>query len=134
MEPFKAQDPGQGSCVPEFQGGTRTSVLFTLSNSSHMLVLVKQAEGVHITKNCGWPPREGQQETGPWGTWVAQLVKHPTLAQVMISWFVNSSPTSDSVLTARSLEPALDSVCVSFSLSIPLPLPFSLCLSKINKC
>ena len=42
------------------------------------------------------------------GTWVAQSVKHPTLAQVMISRFVSSSPASGSVLTARSLEPASD--------------------------
>ena len=38
-----------------------------------------------------------------WGAWVAQSVNHPTLAQVMISWFVSSSPMSDSVLTAQSL-------------------------------
>ena len=47
--------------------------------------------------------------------WVVQLIKRPTLAQVMISPFVSSSPTSGSVLTAQSLEPALDSV-VSLSL------------------
>ena len=40
------------------------------------------------------------------GTWVARSVKCPTWAQVMISWFVSLSPTSGSVLTARSLEPA----------------------------
>ena len=45
-----------------------------------------------------------------WGTWVAQSVKHLTSAQVMISRFVSSSPTSGSALTAQSLEPALDSV------------------------
>ena len=45
-----------------------------------------------------------------WGACVAQLVKHLTLAQVMISRFVSLSPTSGSVLTAQSLEPALDSV------------------------
>ena len=39
------------------------------------------------------------------GTWVAQLVKHPTSAQVMISWFVSLSPVLGSVLTAHSLEP-----------------------------
>ena len=44
------------------------------------------------------------------GAWVAQSVKRPTLAQVMISWFVSSSPRSGSVLTAQSLEPASDSV------------------------
>ena len=57
-----------------------------------------------------------------WGAWVAQWVKHPTSAQVMISQLVisqlvSSSPTSGSVLTARSLEPVSDSV--SPSLSVP---------------
>ena len=62
-----------------------------------------------------------------WGTWVAQLVKRPTSAQVMISWFVSSSPVSDSVLTAQSLEPASDSV--STSLSAPSSFVRSLSLS-----
>ena len=44
------------------------------------------------------------------GAWVAQSVKRPTSAQVMISWSVGSSPVSGSVLTAQSLEPASDSV------------------------
>ena len=44
---------------------------------------------------------------------MAQLVKRLTLAQVMISQFVSSSPTAGSVLTAWSLEPALDSVPLS---------------------
>ena len=47
------------------------------------------------------------------GTWVAQLVKWPTSAQVMISLFMDSSPTLGSVLTAQSLEPASDSVSPS---------------------
>ena len=65
------------------------------------------------------------------GAWVAQLVESPTSAQVMISWSVGSSPASGSVLTAQSLEPALDSV--SPSLSLPLPHSLSLFLSqKIN--
>ena len=64
-----------------------------------------------------------------WGTWVAQSVKCPPLAQVVISWFVSLSPVSGSVLTAQSLKPVLGSV--STSLSLPLPhLCFS--LSKIN--
>ena len=50
-------------------------------------------------------------------TWVAQSVKHLTSAQVVISWFVSSSPMLGSVLTAQSLEPASNSV--SPSLSIP---------------
>ena len=64
------------------------------------------------------------------GAWVAQLVKHPTSAQVMISWFVGSNPASGSLLTAQTLEPASDSV--SASLSAPPPLTFCLCLLKTN--
>ena len=45
------------------------------------------------------------------------MVKRLTSAQVMISWFVSSSPTSGSVLTAGSLEPASDSVSPSLSVS-----------------
>ena len=47
------------------------------------------------------------------GAWVAQSVKRPTSAQVMISQLVSSSPTSGSVLTAQSLEPVSDSVSPS---------------------
>ena len=66
------------------------------------------------------------------GIRVAQLVKRPTSAQVMILWFVGSSPISGSILTAQSLEPAEDSVC--FSLSLPLPVhALSFSVSKINK-
>ena len=59
------------------------------------------------------------------GAWVAQSAEPPTLAQVMISWFVSWSPASGSVLTAQSLEPASDSVT-------PLcPFPTrTLCLSQ----
>ena len=66
-----------------------------------------------------------------WGIWVAQSVEHLTSAQVMISQFVSSSPVSGSVLTAQSLEPALDSV--SPSLSAPPLLMLSLRLSLKNK-
>ena len=45
-------------------------------------------------------------------------VKYPTLAQVMISQSVSSSPALGSVLTVQSLEPASDSVS-PFSLSAP---------------
>ena len=54
---------------------------------------------------------------------MAQSVKRPTSAQVVISRFVASSPVSGSVLTVRNLEPASDSV--SPSLSAPPPLVFS---------
>ena len=49
-------------------------------------------------------------------------VKFPTLAQVMISRFVSSSPTSGSVLTAHSLKPASDSVSHPLSLCTSLAL------------
>ena len=62
------------------------------------------------------------------GAWVAQLVKHLTSAQAMISWFVDLSPVLGSVLTAQSLEPASDSV--SFSLSAPPLLSLSLSLKN----
>ena len=53
------------------------------------------------------------------GAWVAQSIRHPTLAQVMISLFMGSSPVSGCVPTAQSLEPATDSV--SPSLLCPSP-------------
>ena len=65
----------------------------------------------------------------PWGAWVAQSVERPTSAQVMISQFVSSSPTSGSGLTAQSLEPASDSVSPCLS-ALPLLTP---CLSHSQK-
>ena len=61
-----------------------------------------------------------------WGPWVAQLVKHLTMAQVMILHFVSSSPASGSVLSAQS---------PFWILCSPLsaPSPQSLSLSEINK-
>ena len=47
------------------------------------------------------------------GAWVAQWVKRPTSAQIMISWFVSSSPVSGSLLSAQSLEPVSESVSPS---------------------
>ena len=65
------------------------------------------------------------------GAWVAQSVERPTSAQVMISRSVSLSPALGSVLTAQSLEPALDSVSLSLWPSPAQAL--SLSLSKINK-
>ena len=59
---------------------------------------------------------------------MAQSVKRPTLAQVMISRLVSSSPASGSVLTAQSLVPASDSV----SFSVPPPLTLSVSKIKIK--
>ena len=64
---------------------------------------------------------------------MAQSVGRPTLAQVMISQFVGSNPTSSSVLTAQSLEPALDSVSPFLSAHLLLTLCLFLSLSKVNK-
>ena len=55
------------------------------------------------------------------GAWMAQSVKPQTSAQVKISLFVGSSPVLGSEMTAQSLEPASDSVCVSLSLCTPTP-------------
>ena len=71
---------------------------------------------------------------GEGGTPVAQPVKHPTSAQVMISQFVGSSPASGSVLMAQSLEPASDSVSPSLSALPLLPLCLSLPLRNKFKC
>ena len=64
------------------------------------------------------------------GAWVAQLVKRPTLAQVMISRFMGSSPTLGSVLIAQSLEPASTSVSLSPSARPLLMLCVSLSLKN----
>ena len=64
------------------------------------------------------------------GAGAAQSVKRLTSAQVVISRFVGPSPTSVSVLTARSPEPASDSV--SPSLSAPPLLESSLSLSHTH--
>ena len=62
-----------------------------------------------------------------WGAWIAQLVKLPTSAQVMISWFVGLSPVLGSLLSVWIL---LWILCLP--LSLPLP-TCDLCLkNKIN--
>ena len=62
---------------------------------------------------------------------MAQSVRRPTLAQVMISQFVSSRPVWSSVLTAQTLELSSDSV--SPLLSLPLLRMCSLSLSEIDK-
>ena len=63
---------------------------------------------------------------------MGQSAKHPTLAQVMTSWFLGLRPTSGSVLKAQSLEPFSDSVFPSLSLSLSPSPTCTLSLSKIN--
>ena len=64
---------------------------------------------------------------------MAQSVERPTSAQVTISRFVGSSPAAGSAPTARSLEPAWDSVSPSLSAPPPLMLCLSLSFSIKNK-
>ena len=64
-----------------------------------------------------------------WGACVAQSVKRPTSAQVMILRSVSLSPALGFGLMAQSLEPASDSVSPSLS----APPPFMLCLSLSQK-
>ena len=61
---------------------------------------------------------------------MAQSVEGQTSAQVMISQFVGSSPASGSVLTARSLEPASDSVSLALCPSPTCALSVSLALKN----
>ena len=61
---------------------------------------------------------------------MAQSVKRPTSAQVMILQFLSLSPMLGSVLTAQKLEPASGSVSPSLS---AFPHLHSVSLSKINK-
>ena len=75
-----------------------------------------------------WNITQPAKRMTSWGTGVAQSAEHPTSAQVMISQLMSSSPMSGSVLTAWSLEPALDSV--SPSLSAPPLLVLCLPLSQ----
>ena len=81
----------------------------------------------HLDIKANFPIRN---HGNSWGAWVAQSVKRPTLAQVMISQSVSSSPGLGSVLTAQSLEPASHSVSPSLSAS-PL-LMLCLSVSKIK--
>ena len=72
------------------------------------------------------------QNGSPWSTWVAQSVKRPTSAQVMISRFVGSSPAPGSVLTAWNLEPASGSVSPPLVRLPPAP-AHALSLSRSQK-
>ena len=67
----------------------------------------------------------GNRKKHYWGAWVAQLsIRLLILAQVMISWFVSSSPHQAFCRWHRA--------CLKFPLPLFLSVPFSLSLSKIN--
>ena len=89
--------------------------------------MLLSARTILLTYSCGPEPEEKLNDLTGRDAGVAQSVKHPTSAQVMISRSMSSSPASGSVPTARSLEPASDSV--SPSLSVPPLLALCLCLS-----
>ena len=92
---------------------------------AHMVGVSQPVPLALLTKNF----KKGRERERVRRTWVAQLVKGPTSAQVTMSQFVGLSRKLGSVLAAQSLEPASDSV--SPSLSVP-PL-LTLFLSLKNK-
>ena len=100
----------------------------------------KKRGSAYLTSS--WAPARAQTQAGPLGLPPPSIPRHKrpaqgrlggsvgwlgcsTTAQVMISQSVSSSPTSGSVLTAQSLEPASDSVSPSLS----APFLLALCLS-----
>ena len=98
------------------------SVLYPICGQCFSNVCLHQYHQESFEKTDSWAPVSGSDSLSldlglrmciSRGTWVAQSVKHPTSGQVMISRLVGSSPVSDSVLTAQSLDPASDSVSPS---------------------
>ena len=86
---------------------------------------------MRIHDDYGQHASENPQDRGAWG---AQSAERLTSAQVMISRIMSSSPATGSVLTAWSLEPALDSASPTLSLC-PSPahaLSLSLSQKEIN--
>ena len=67
------------------------------------------------------------------GAWVTPSGECLILAQVMITRYVSLSPTSDSVLTGKSLEPASHSVFLSLCPNPTRTLSLSVSY-KVNKC
>ena len=96
--------------------------------------VLRQLIRLNFARSNGLTPRivssPSSKKAKSWGAWVAQSVERPTSAQVMIPRFVSLSPASGSVLTARSPEPASDSVSPSLSAPSLLMLCLSLSLKK----
>ena len=114
--------PEQGKC-----GWRRSPSVLKLCKAQPWVVGSPKATVLHLLG--AWAVLKSIDRKWERGAWVAQSVKHPTSAQVMISQSMISNPASGSVLTAQSLDSALDSV--SSSLSAP-PL-LMLCLSLSQK-
>ena len=97
-------------------------------NTENKLMVVRGAGGGRLDKmgECSIL----LNKTSWSAAWVAQSVERPTSTQVTISRFVGLSPMSGSVLTARILEPALDSVSPLLSALRRLMLRLSLFLNN----
>ena len=131
---YKAKEKRRGGCHSAPWWVSDTDICPGTWGCVLVLLVIGYIASVHQRQKAGTEHPVQDQNTKDQNTkyqtaWMAQLVKHLTSAQVIISRFMSSSPTSGSVLTAQSLEPPWDSV--SPSLSAP-PL-LVLCLSKMNK-
>ena len=73
-----------------------------------------------VPGKCGYTESvHSYKEPAARSAWVAQSLERPPLAQVMISWFVSSSPGSGSLLSAcQRAEPASEPLSPH---SLPLP-------------
>ena len=102
-----------------------------LSSSTRSEASFATSWGNVIRSQAGWASNEREAKASlrtsclkcqqGRGTRVARLVEHLTSAQVMISRFVSSSPTSGSLLSAVGAGPALDPLSPSLCLSPPSP-------------
>ena len=96
------------TCTPMFIAALSTiAKIWKEPKCPSMDEWIKKMWYIYIHWNVTWQSKRMR------GAWVAQSVKHPTSAQVMISQSMSSSPASGSVLTAQSLEPVSDSVSPS---------------------
>ena len=115
--------------LPHRLNGEKTSIIYIRSeNLLNEIKHLAQCLGHH---QCLKMAKGKRSLKNPYfrGAWVAQSVERPTWAQVVISLFAGLSPASGSVLTARSPEPASDSVSLSRSPPSLLMLCLSLCHS-----
>ena len=114
---FSAKSPHPPAHNYEFSGVSHTGKTDEGGRERREDLLVRKDRKLRGRRDQGVDLRESFGELSRReslrGAWVAQSVERPTAAQVTISRFVGSSPASGSVLTARSLEPASDSVSPS---------------------
>ena len=92
---------------------TKIHVFYVILTSGVYLLLYQIQFYYASVGSCCFKMKNKSHEWPIRGAWVAQWVKWPTLAQVMILRSVSSSPALGSVLTARSPEPVSGSVSPS---------------------